>query len=105
MNNQVLYIVTVYGCNSSPNDMWTPKSKIFINYEDAYNYFLSQAPSLNDEYNKASKYRNSNYNIEDTTNNYIIIENIVQIAGYHNGDGNCAKRPYGAVIARSIIQN
>ena len=103
MDNKIVYIVTMYGCNSTANDMWVPISKLFVNYEDAYSYFLKVAPRLDDECNKAEKSVNTNYNPEDITNDYIVIENIVQSAGYHCNDGNCAKRPYGAVISRSII--
>jgi hypothetical protein len=103
MNNQIVYIVTIYGCNSTPSEMWIPKSKIFVNYEEAYSYFLQFAPSLDDEWNKADKFINTNYNPEDMTNDYIIIENRVQIAGYHYNGGNYAKRPKGAVISKSII--
>lgn len=105
MDNLVVYVVTTYGCNSSPSDLWTPKNRLFINYDDAYSYFLKVAPSLDDEWNKAEKYINSSYNPEDTTKDYVIIEDRVQIAGYHSGVDNCAKRPHGAIISRSIIQN
>ena len=27
------YIVTEYGCNSSPSDMWTPISKVFKDWK------------------------------------------------------------------------
>ena len=105
MDSQVVYIVTTYGCDSSPSDMWIPQSKSFVNYDDAYSYFLKVAPDLNDEWNKAEKYISSSYNPEDITKDYVIIENRVQIAGYHSGVDNCAKRPFGAVISRSIIKN
>jgi hypothetical protein len=39
MDNQVVYIVTSYGCDSTPSDMWIPESKLFINYEEAYSSF------------------------------------------------------------------
>ena len=105
MDNLVVYIVTTYGCNSSPSDLWTPENRVFVNYDDAYCYFLKVAPSLDDEYNRAEKYINSSYNHEDIKKDYILIENRVQIYGYHSGEGNCAKRPFGAVISRSIIKN
>jgi hypothetical protein len=79
MDNQVVYIVTIYGCNSTPSDMWTPQSKLFVKYEDAYSYFLKVAPPLDNEWNKAEKFINNSYNTEDITNNYIIIENRVHI--------------------------
>ena len=105
MDTQIVYIVTIYGCNSTPSDMWTPRSKIFVNYDDAYSYFLKAAPDLDDESNKAQQFVNSNHNDKDITKDYIVIENRMQIGGYDCGEDNCAKRPSGAVISRSIIQN
>lgn len=104
MDNQVAYVVTEYGCNSTASEMWHPLSKIFVKYEDAYSHFLKVSPPLNDEWNKAEQFINGNYNAEVITNDYTIIENRLQIAGYHYGDGNCAKRPEGAIIARVIIK-
>lgn len=104
MNNQIVYIVTSYGCNSTPSDLWTPKSKIFLNYEDAYSYFLKAAPDLDNEENKAEQYINNKYDAEDMSKDYIVIENRVQIAGY-GYEENRAKRPEGAVIAKVIIKN
>jgi hypothetical protein len=105
MDDLVLYIVTNYGCNSTPSDMWTPMSKLFTNYEEAYSYFLKASPDLDNQYNKADQFINNNYKPEDMTKDYIVIENRVQIAGYHCGEGDCAKRPEGALIARCIIKN
>ena len=104
MDNQVIYIVTEYGCNSTPSDMWCPDSKLFVNYEEAYDYFLKVSPSLDDQSNIAEQFINNKYKKENITDDYIIIENRVQIAGYHSGNGNCAKRPEGALIARSVIK-
>ena len=102
MAEQVIYIVTIYGCNSTPSDMWTPESKLFEDYELAYAYFLKVSPSLHDKNNIAGQYINSEY--KDMTNEYVIIEHRVQLAGYHDGEGNYAKRPEGAVIAKSVIK-
>jgi hypothetical protein len=67
---------------------------------------LKEAPSLDDELNKAEKYNNTSYNPEDTKKDYVIIEDIVQISGYHySSEDIYAKRPFGAVISRSIIKN
>lgn len=104
MDNQVVYIITSYGCNSTPSDMWVPESKLFVNYEDAYSYFLKAAPDLDNEWNKAVQLINHNYNSEDITKDYVVIENRVQIAGYHCGEPNCAKRPEGTVIAKVVIR-
>jgi hypothetical protein len=68
-------------------------------------HHLKKSPSLNDEYNEAEQYINTSYNAEDVTKDYVIIENRVQITGYHNGEYNCAKRPYGVVFSRSTIKN
>lgn len=106
INTQHVYIVTHYGCNSTPSDMWIPESKLFVNYEEAYAYFLKVSPSLYDEYNEADQFINPRYNAEEDANkDYIVIENRVQTAGYHCGDGHtCAKRPEGAVIAKYVYR-
>ena len=84
--------------------MWTPQTKLFINYEEAYNYFLKISPLLNDEENIAEQYINSKYNHDNLDDEYIVIENRVQTAGYLEGNENCAKRPEGVVIARSRLK-
>lgn len=104
MDNQLIYIVAEYGCNSTPSIMWCPTSKLFVNYEEAYDYFLKVVPSFDDEYNNAEQFINNKYKKENITDDYIIIENRVQIAEYHSRDGNCARRPEGALIARSVIK-
>ena len=100
MSIQFIFIVTEYGCNSTPSDMWTPRSKLFTNYDEARAYFVRIAPGVNDKDNIATKYINTSYNPNSTDIEYIIIENICQEPGYCDGNWNCAKRPYGAVIAR-----
>jgi hypothetical protein len=103
--NQVVYMVTYYGCNSTPSDLISPITKLFSTYEEAYPYFLKISPCLEDEENKAEQFRNNNYEKEDIQK-YINIETRVQLAGYHCGEGAVrAKRPYGAVIARGVIQS
>jgi hypothetical protein len=99
-----VFIVTSYGCNSTPSDLWVPHSKIFMKYDEAYAYFLKMSPPLDDEDNIAEQVVNDTYKEDDRTKEYVIIENRVELAGYHCGDGRYAKRPRGAVIARSIIQ-
>ena len=105
MDKHVVFIVTCYGCNSTPSDMWIPRSKNFTKYEDAYAYFLKESPPLDDPYNIAEQVINDKYKEDDMAQDYVVIEHRVELAGYHYGDsGNYAKRPNGAVIARSIIQ-
>jgi len=73
----------------------------------AYAYFLKMSPPLDDEYNRAEQVVNDTYKENDMTKDYVIMEYRVELAGYHCGEedsGNYAKRPRGAVIARSMIQ-
>lgn len=108
-NNNFIYIVTSYGCNSDPSSLWTPCSKLFNNFDDAYEYFKNVCPDTDDIYNKTKSYINESYynnpKLYESINsdNYIIIENIVQIDGYHYGDENCAKRPFGTSIGRYTL--
>jgi hypothetical protein len=75
-----------------------------MKYDEAYSYFLKESPPLDDEDNIAEQVVNDTYKEDDMTKEYVIIEHRVELAGYHCGDGRYAKRPRGAVIARSIIQ-
>ena len=84
---QYLFIVTEYGCNSTPGDMWIPHSKLFTNYTEAYEYFKRLAPSSDD----VTHYINESYDPNSRDSEYIIIED------RHQG---LVKRPYGVVIAR-----
>jgi hypothetical protein len=105
MDKQIVFIVTCYGCNSTPSDLWIPRSKNFTKYDEAYAYFLKESPPLDDEDNIAEQVINDKYKEDNMTQDYVVIENRVELAGYHSGDcGHYAKRPRGAVIARSIIQ-
>jgi len=100
-----VFIVTCYGCNSTPSDMWIPRSKTFTKYDEAYAYFLKMSPPLDDPYNIAKQVVNDTYKEDDMTQDYVVMEHRVELAGYHcGGSGHYAKRPQGAVIARSIIQ-
>ena len=94
--NSSIYIVTCYGCNSTPSDLWTPYSRIFDDYDTAYAYFLSVSPSLDDNDNVAEKWRNDKH--ETLEGDYVVIENRRQLS--YSDDLGCAKRPEGAVIAR-----
>ena len=106
MTSEYIYVVTEYGCNSSPQSVWTPHSMTFTDYEAAYAYFLRASPPLNDAENKAERRvtERAQYDQEiRDKKEYIIIETRAQIAGYYEGDCLCAKRPYGAVIAASKL--
>ena len=85
-----VFIVTEYGCNSTPGDLWIPISKLFPNYDDAYEHYLTVCPAIVDDHNETTRYVNTSYDPNSTSNEYIVIEN-------RQLD---AKRPFGAVIAR-----
>ena len=101
-----IFIVTEYACNSSPSDMVTPSSKLFTNYEEAYEYFLKVSPTIDREcvyYQEADQCVNSSYYDSTSSNNgYIVIESRCQTCR-KDKESSYAKRPYGAVIARYIM--
>ena len=72
-----IFIVTEYGCNSSPSDISTPSSKLFTNYAEAYEYLLKVSPSIDREclyYDEATQYVNSSYDPNSINDGYIVIE-------------------------------
>ena len=85
-----LFVVTQYGCNSSPSDMWTPKSKIFTDYEEAYAHYKRVCPDVTAE--EDTKYVNEHYDPKSPSYDYIVIEYRCQSSDW--------KRPEGALIAR-----
>lgn len=86
-----IYSVVLFGCNSTPNDMWVPKTYIFMNKEEAFKFYKDHSPSLEDTNNRAE------IQLPSLSDDYI--ECIMQVHGYFDGDGTCAKRPYGAKIS------
>lgn len=95
-----IYIVVLFGCNSIANHMWVPKTYIFINREEAFEFYKNHAPSLEDVNNRAKiqPIYHPNYD------NEYIIECIMQVHGYIYGDRTCSEKPYGAKISRHIIK-
>ncbi len=97
-----IFIVTEYGCNSSPSDMWTPITKLFTNYAEAYAHFLIVSPTIDRErpyYAETDHVVNTSYDPESVNDGCTFIEYRCHIA---RGDKVCnyAKRPSGAVISR-----
>ena len=75
-------------------------------FEDAYKYFLDVAPSLDDHENRATRKTITRTDYDEKVSKkevYIVIEERVHTPGYLDGDGTCAKRPRGAVIAATRI--
>ena len=101
-----IFIVTEYGCNSSPSDMVTPTSKLFLDYSEAYEHFLKVSPPIDRSlayYEELNQCVNTSYNPTGGNNGYIVIESRCQTYNRGDEDLNYAKRPYGAVIARHRI--
>ncbi len=83
-----LFIVTEYGCNSTPSDMWTPISKVFTDFAEAHKYFKGICPEVADH----EIYVNREFRMSSSSHDYIVIEDRCQSSD--------EKRPYGVVIAR-----
>lgn len=52
-----IYSVVLFGCNSTPNDMWVPSTHLFTNKDDAYAFYRARAPNLHDPDNRAKLHR------------------------------------------------
>ena len=85
-----VYVVTSFGCNSTPSDMYPPTTWVFTDRDKAYKLYYDKAPPLDDMDNEAEVYT--------TTTG----ECIIQLAGYPD-EGNRAKRPYGVSISKEKI--
>ena len=49
MSAEYVYVVTRYGSNSTPGDLWTPISSVFLSRELAYKYFQKVSPPMDFE--------------------------------------------------------
>jgi hypothetical protein len=89
-----VYIVTHYGRNSTPDDIFTPTTSMFTNFDEAYEHFMLISQritlALSRKEEGASQYINTAYNPHDPKLEYIVIEDR-QL---------CNKRATGVVIAR-----
>jgi hypothetical protein len=104
-----VYIVTWYGCNSTLSDLITPESMLFKNFRQAHEYFIKMSPDLDNKDCYAEQYI-PKFNSSKINEKYVVIEVRVQTAGYHSGgfiddrnDISYAKRPVGSVLARCQI--
>lgn len=93
-NNDIncVYIVTIYGFSDCPSELlWVPQSKLFNDFNKAYQYFLLNSPKLNIQ----SESKISIFNPKDDKyDKYFIIENRIETT---------SKKPYGAVLARCLL--
>ena len=49
MSAEYVYVVTRYGSNSTPGDLWTPISSVFLSRELAYKHFQKVSPPMDFE--------------------------------------------------------
>lgn len=103
------YVVTNYGCNSTPSDLWTPITMLFTKFTDAHEYFLKISPDLKDKDNYAEQFI-AKFDSSKINEKYVVIEVRVQTSGYHGEYGDVgyhnvsfAKRPEGVVLARCLL--
>jgi hypothetical protein len=94
-----VYTVVHFGCNSTPNDMWIPRTRLFTDKDQAYTYYRSICPPYdedwwNDDDDDEDDYYEKAYRCNLDNGG----ECIIQDWGYHEGYPNRAKRPYGALI-------
>jgi len=85
-----VYVVTEFGCNSTPSDMYPPTTWVFTDREKAYQCYHDHAPSLTDMDNEAEQ---------------IMLKSgecIIQLCGYPSEPCR-AKRPYGVSITKEKI--
>ena len=54
MSYEYVYVVTEYGSNSTPGDLWTPISKVFVSRDAAYKHFQKVSPPAYKYFQKVS---------------------------------------------------
>lgn len=104
--DDVYYIVVVFGCNSTANDMWYPQTMGFTTFDKAYEYYLKVKPDEADLDNYAERHIPV-FNQTELNKSSVLIDACKQTAGYphrasrDDGTTICyAKRPYGAALSR-----
>jgi hypothetical protein len=105
LNKKVISLENVLQIDFSKSDQTTQKN-IIDKLLQLYNYFENISPELKNDY-KASRYVNTDFDKYDTQGErgeYMIIESRLQLHGYYEEERNCARTPYGAVIARCYLR-
>ena len=100
MSAEYVYVVTRYGSNSTPGDLWTPISSVFLSRELAYKHFQKVSPPMDfedDDDFPITKYAISS---EDYDAKVAKKEDHILIEVKFNGG---LKRPDGAVIVATKV--
>ena len=93
MTSEYIYVVTEYGSNSTPGDLWTPISRVFTSRDAAYKHFQKVSPQMQEEDFRVTRYAITSEEFDAKVakkEDHIVIE--VNFNGL-------MKRPDGAVIA------
>lgn len=76
----LVYIVTYYGCNIKDYErvVWSPETKLFATYEEAYNYYISTTHIFSKHYDESTKktytFTNTYYDPNSTGGEYVVIQ-------------------------------
>ncbi len=75
----LVYIVTYYGCNIKDYErvVWSPETKLFATYEDAYKHYQSAMYIFSMNYDESTKktyeFTNTYYDPNSTSGEYVVI--------------------------------
>ena len=100
MSSEYVYVVTEYGSNSTPGDLWTPISRVFTSRELAYKHFQKVSPPM--DFDVEDDFRIIRYAItsEEFDAKVAKKEDHILIEVNFNG---LMKRPDGAVIVATKV--
>jgi hypothetical protein len=98
MSAEYVYVVTEYGSNSTPGDLWTPISRVFTSRELAYKHFQKVSPPMDVE----DDFRVIRHAITSEEFDAKVAKKDVHIQIEVNFNG-LMKRPDGAVIVATRV--
>jgi hypothetical protein len=96
MSYEYVYVVTEYGSNSTPGDLWTPISKVFVSRDAAYKHFQKVSPPM--DFEDDDDFPVTRYAITSEEYDAKVAKKEERIVIEVNFNGGL-KRPDGAVIA------
>jgi len=86
-NNMLVYIVTYYGCNIRDYErvVWSPETKLFTTYEEAYNHYLYVTNIFSKHYDESTTktyiFNNAHYDPNSTSGEYVVIQSRKDVGG------------------------
>lgn len=100
MSSEYIYVVTEYGSNSTPGDLWTPISRVFLSRELAYKHFQKVSPPM--DFEVEDDFRVIRYAITSEEFDAKVAKKEGHILIEVNFNG-LMKRPDGAVIVATKV--